>query len=78
MQAFFGSVDLAAPATLMRSKAFIYMNVLIDSGAEHSFPLLADRSQVSDSELVITTHEYCDHIRANWHFQKHSLIRHIA
>lgn len=57
----------------------MHMNVLIDSGAEYGFPVL-ERGlfqiglRISDIDLVINTHEHSDHIGANWHFQKHSLI----
>ncbi len=56
-----------------------YLNVLIDSGADHNFPVL-ERGlseiglRVRDIELVINTHEHCDHIGANRYFQEHALI----
>jgi glyoxylase-like metal-dependent hydrolase (beta-lactamase superfamily II) len=56
-----------------------YLNLLIDSGADHNFPVL-ERGlseiglRVRDIDLVINTHEHCDHIGANRYFQEHALI----
>lgn len=56
-----------------------YMNLLIDSGADHNFPVL-ERGlfqigvRVRDVDMVINTHEHCDHIGANRYFQEHALI----
>jgi len=56
-----------------------YLNVLIDSGADHNFPVL-ERGlseiglRVRDIDLVINTHEHCDHIGANRYFQDHAMI----
>jgi hydroxyacylglutathione hydrolase len=56
-----------------------YLNVLIDSGADHNFPVLerglgAVGIRVRDIDLVINTHEHCDHIGANRYFQDHAMI----
>jgi hydroxyacylglutathione hydrolase len=56
-----------------------YLNVLIDSGADHNFPVLerglgAIGLRVRDIDLVINTHEHCDHIGANRYFQDHAMI----
>lgn len=56
-----------------------HLNVLIDAGAEYGFPVL-ERGlsqiglRVSDIDLVVSTHEHCDHIGANGHFQGRTLI----
>lgn len=56
-----------------------YLNVLIDSGADQNFPVL-ERGlagiglRVRDIDLVINTHEHCDHIGANRYFQDHAMI----
>ncbi len=56
-----------------------YMNLLIDSGADHNFPTL-ERGlfqiglRVRDIDMVINTHEHCDHIGANRYFQENALI----
>lgn len=56
-----------------------YMNLLIDSGADHNFPVLEQGLfkiglRVRDIDMVISTHEHCDHIGANRYFQEHALI----
>ncbi|HEX2387178.1 MAG TPA: MBL fold metallo-hydrolase [Candidatus Binatia bacterium] len=56
-----------------------YLNVLIDSGADHNFPVLESGLgeigvRVRDVDLVINTHEHCDHIGANRYFQDHAMI----
>lgn len=56
-----------------------YMNLLIDSGADRNF-LVLERGlfqtglRVRDIDMVISTHEHCDHIGANRYFQEHALI----
>ncbi|MGH7831321.1 MAG: MBL fold metallo-hydrolase [Candidatus Binatia bacterium] len=56
-----------------------HLNVLIDSGADHNFPVL-ERGlceiglRVRDIDLLINTHEHCDHIGANRYFQEHALV----
>jgi hypothetical protein len=50
-----------------------YMNVMIDSGSDQNFPVL-ERGlfqigiRVRDINLVINSHEHCDHIGANRYF----------
>ncbi len=56
-----------------------YINVLIDAGADHNFPVLEKGLfeiglKVRDIDIVISTHEHCDHIGANRYFQGHALI----
>ena len=56
-----------------------HLNVLIDSGADHNFPVLerglaAIGVGVRGVDLVINTHEHCDHIGANRYFQDHAMI----
>ena len=51
-----------------------YMNVMIDSGSDQNFPVLQRGLQqigmkVRDINLVINSHEHCDHIGANRYFQ---------
>lgn len=56
-----------------------YLNLLIDSGADHNFPVL-ERGlseiglRVRDIDMVINTHEHCDHIGANRYFQDHAMV----
>jgi glyoxylase-like metal-dependent hydrolase (beta-lactamase superfamily II) len=56
-----------------------YMNVMIDSGSDQNFPVL-ERGlrqaglKVRDINLVINSHEHCDHIGANRYFQEHAMI----
>jgi len=56
-----------------------YLNLLIDSGSDHNFPVL-ERGlseiglRVRDIDLVINTHEHCDHIGANRYFQGHAMV----
>src|SRR5258706_12454351 len=56
-----------------------YMNVMIDSGSDQNFPVL-ERGlrkiglKVRDINLVINSHEHCDHIGANRYFQESSMI----
>ena len=52
-----------------------YVNVMIDTGSDHNFPVLERglRSigmKVRDINLVINSHEHCDHIGANRYFQE--------
>jgi glyoxylase-like metal-dependent hydrolase (beta-lactamase superfamily II) len=56
-----------------------YMNVMIDSGSDQNFPVLQRGLQqigmkVRDINLVINSHEHCDHIGANRYFQESSMI----
>ena len=56
-----------------------YMNVMIDSGSDQNFPVLEQGLRrigvkVRDINLVINSHEHCDHIGANRYFQEHALI----
>ncbi len=56
-----------------------YMNVMIDSGSDQNFPVL-ERGlryvgmKVRDINLVINSHEHCDHIGANRYFHESSMI----
>jgi len=56
-----------------------YMNVMIDSGSDQNFPVL-ERGlrhigmKVRDINLVINSHEHCDHIGANRYFQDSAMI----
>ncbi len=56
-----------------------YMNVMIDSGSDQNF-LVLERGlrkigmKVRDVNLVINSHEHCDHIGANRYFQETSMI----
>jgi hydroxyacylglutathione hydrolase len=56
-----------------------YMNVMIDSGSDQNFPVL-ERGlrhigmKVRDIDLVINSHEHCDHIGANRYFQEYAMI----
>ena len=56
-----------------------YMNVMIDSGSDQNFPVL-ERGlrriglKVRDVNLVINSHEHCDHIGANRYFHESSMI----
>ena len=56
-----------------------YMNVMIDSGSDQNFPVL-ERGlrkiglKVREINLVINSHEHCDHIGANRYFQESSMI----
>jgi hypothetical protein len=56
-----------------------YLNLLIDSGADQNFPVLEHGLsevglRVRDIDLVINTHEHCDHIGANRYFQDHAMV----
>ena len=56
-----------------------YMNVMIDSGSDQNFPVLEQGLRhigikVRDVNLVINSHEHCDHIGANRYFQESALI----
>ena len=56
-----------------------YMNVMIDSGADQNFPVL-ERGMLQiglkarDIDLIINSHEHCDHIGANRYFQEFAMI----
>ena len=55
------------------------MNVMIDSGADHNFPILEKGLRkiglkVRDINLVVNSHEHCDHIGANRYFQETAMI----
>lgn len=55
------------------------MNVMIDSGSDQNFPVLEQGLRrigfkIRDINLVINSHEHCDHIGANRYFQEHALI----
>lgn len=56
-----------------------YMNVMIDSGSDQNFPVL-ERGlfhiglKVRDINLVINSHEHCDHIGANRYFHESAMI----
>ncbi len=56
-----------------------HMNVMIDTGSDQNFPML-ERGlrcigmKVRDVNLVINSHEHCDHIGANRYFQESSMI----
>src|SRR5215813_822644 len=55
-----------------------YKNVMIDSGSDQNFPVL-ERGlfqiglKVRDIDLVINSHEHCDHIDATPYFHKYAL-----
>jgi len=56
-----------------------YMNVMIDSGSDQNFPVLEQGLRhigikVRDVNLVINSHEHCDHIGANRYFQESAII----
>jgi hypothetical protein len=56
-----------------------YMNVMIDSGSDQNFPTLEHGLRrigfkVRDINLVINSHEHCDHIGANRYFHEHAMI----
>jgi len=56
-----------------------YMNVMIDSGADQNFPvlergLLKIGLKARDIDLIINSHEHCDHIGANRYFQEFAMI----
>ena len=56
-----------------------YMNVMIDSGSDQNFPVLEHGLRhiglkVRDINLVINSHEHCDHIGANRYFQESAMI----
>jgi glyoxylase-like metal-dependent hydrolase (beta-lactamase superfamily II) len=56
-----------------------YMNVMIDSGSDQNFSVLQRGLKkiglrVRDINLVINSHEHCDHIGANRYFQEFSII----
>jgi hydroxyacylglutathione hydrolase len=56
-----------------------YMNVMIDSGSDQNF-LVLQRGlkkigiRVRDINLVVNSHEHCDHIGANRYFQEFAMI----
>ena len=56
-----------------------YMNLMIDSGSDQNFPVL-ERGlfniglKVKDIDLIINSHEHCDHIGANRYFQETAMI----
>jgi hydroxyacylglutathione hydrolase len=56
-----------------------YKNVMIDSGSDQNFPVL-ERGlfriglKVRDIDLVISSHEHCDHIGANRYFHESAMI----
>jgi len=56
-----------------------YINVMIDTGSDQNFPVL-ERGlrtigmKVRDINLVINSHEHCDHIGANRYFQETAMI----
>jgi hydroxyacylglutathione hydrolase len=56
-----------------------YMNVMIDSGSDQNFPVL-ERGlfqiglRVRDINMVINSHEHCDHIGANRYFHESAMI----
>ena len=56
-----------------------YLNVMIDSGSDQNFPVL-ERGlfqiglKVRDINLVINSHEHCDHIGANHYFHESAII----
>jgi glyoxylase-like metal-dependent hydrolase (beta-lactamase superfamily II) len=56
-----------------------YMNVMIDTGSDQNFPVLERGHRrigmkVRDINLVINSHEHCDHIGANRYFQESAMI----
>jgi glyoxylase-like metal-dependent hydrolase (beta-lactamase superfamily II) len=56
-----------------------FMNVMIDTGSDQNFPVLQRGLQhigmkVRDINLVINSHEHCDHIGANRYFQESAMI----
>src|ERR1043166_7917052 len=56
-----------------------YMNLMIDSGSDQNFPVLESGLfdiglKVKDIDLIINSHEHCDHIGANRYFQDHAMI----
>lgn len=56
-----------------------YLNVMIDTGSDQNFPVL-ERGlrhigmKVRDINLVINSHEHCDHIGANRYFHESAMI----
>jgi len=56
-----------------------YKNVMIDCGSDQNFPVL-ERGlfqiglKVRDIDLVINSHEHCDHIGANRYFHESAMI----
>ena len=55
------------------------MNVMIDTGSDQNFPVLQRGLQkiglkVRDIQLIINSHEHCDHIGANRYFQESAMI----
>jgi glyoxylase-like metal-dependent hydrolase (beta-lactamase superfamily II) len=56
-----------------------YMNLMIDSGSDPNFPVL-ERGlrkigmKVRDINLVVNSHEHCDHIGGNRYFQESAVI----
>ena len=56
-----------------------YKNVMIDSGSDQNFPVL-ERGlfriglKVRDIDLMINSHEHCDHIGANRYFHESAMI----
>ena len=56
-----------------------YINVMIDSGSDQNFPVL-ERGlfriglKVRDINLLINSHEHCDHIGANRYFHDSTMI----
>lgn len=55
------------------------MNVMIDTGSDQNFPVLHRGLQkiglkVRDIQLIINSHEHCDHIGANRYFQESAMI----
>jgi hydroxyacylglutathione hydrolase len=56
-----------------------YKNVMIDSGSDQNFPVL-ERGlfriglKVREIDLVINSHEHCDHIGANRYFHESAMI----
>jgi hydroxyacylglutathione hydrolase len=56
-----------------------YLNVMIDSGSDQNFPVLQRGlryigMKVRDINLIINSHEHCDHIGANRYFQESAMI----
>ena len=56
-----------------------YMNLMIDSGSDQNFMVLQRGLKkiglrVRDINLIINSHEHCDHIGANRYFQEFSII----
>ena len=72
-------IDTGRPSCLSYLVKTVERNILIDPGIADHVNLLSNDLEkigvkVRDIDIVINTHEHVDHIGANKHFQKHSII----